>query len=570
MARYRVRDVARDEDNNAIVGASASLRRESDNVEVADSTTTGSDGSFGWLEEDVKYPGPVKTIVTALDGVVRQQSGKNTGQVGTYFMSDLARAFMMMTDGVVDDVDLELMVSASGASLEVSVAAGMAFIFGHPSYWAASTDLDISANGTGNPRKDLVVLRLYPPGTAREGEMELAVVIGTPAASPVAPTITQDQNVRWELALAEVTVPAGAATISGGNVVDVRTFSSGPLMNSSVITAKLADLAVTTAKLADEAVTVAKMTAGAQVSTAEAASVLKAAATADSPPAYAQLAIGELSDVATTAPADEQVLAYDTTTALWRPVTPSQMTLVIQEGDTTVVAQAATLDFSASPFAVTESPSNEANIDIAALGIDTTRIADLAVTNAKVATAIDATKIADGSVTNTEFQHISTVSSNVQTQLDAKSDTGHTHAYAADDHEHTQSLTVAGKATKTYTATNITSTAADGVELAGFDVDVPGGGGTVLATGHAQASAPASVGSYIELGVKIGSSSTEWGMRTHTVGGERGLAASSTRVYPSGASGQRISLRARVDGGTGSINAAHVNCFGSTRTDAPS
>ncbi len=40
--------------------------------------------------------------------------------------------------------------------------------------------------------------------------------------------------------------------------------------------------------------------------------------------------------------------------------------------------------------------------------------------NIKAAAAIDATKIADGSVTSTEFQFINTLSSNAQTQLDAK------------------------------------------------------------------------------------------------------------------------------------------------------
>jgi hypothetical protein len=47
-------------------------------------------------------------------------------------------------------------------------------------------------------------------------------------------------------------------------------------------------------------------------------------------------------------------------------------------------------------------------------------IDNLAVTNAKVATGIDAVKIADGSITNTEFQYLNNVSSNIQTQLDAK------------------------------------------------------------------------------------------------------------------------------------------------------
>ena len=44
-------------------------------------------------------------------------------------------------------------------------------------------------------------------------------------------------------------------------------------------------------------------------------------------------------------------------------------------------------------------------------------LANLAVTNAKVATGIDAVKLADGTVTNAELQYINTLSSNAQTQL---------------------------------------------------------------------------------------------------------------------------------------------------------
>ena len=42
------------------------------------------------------------------------------------------------------------------------------------------------------------------------------------------------------------------------------------------------------------------------------------------------------------------------------------------------------------------------------------------VSNSQIGTGIDATKVADGSVTNAEFQFINTLSSNAQTQLDAK------------------------------------------------------------------------------------------------------------------------------------------------------
>ena len=56
-------------------------------------------------------------------------------------------------------------------------------------------------------------------------------------------------------------------------------------------------------------------------------------------------------------------------------------------------------------------------IDADGTGNSITNIEDA---NIKAAAAIDATKIADGSVTNTEFQFINSLSSNAQTQIDAK------------------------------------------------------------------------------------------------------------------------------------------------------
>lgn len=77
----------------------------------------------------------------------------------------------------------------------------------------------------------------------------------------------------------------------------------------------------------------------------------------------------------------------------------------------------------------------DGSIDTVHIGdnqITTAKIADSQITSAKIddgtivnadvnaSAAIDATKIHDGSVSNTEFGHISTLSSNAQTQLDAK------------------------------------------------------------------------------------------------------------------------------------------------------
>ena len=54
--------------------------------------------------------------------------------------------------------------------------------------------------------------------------------------------------------------------------------------------------------------------------------------------------------------------------------------------------------------------------------VNSSKIVDGSIVNADLnaSAAIDATKIADGTVTSTEFQHINTLSSNAQTQLDAK------------------------------------------------------------------------------------------------------------------------------------------------------
>lgn len=54
--------------------------------------------------------------------------------------------------------------------------------------------------------------------------------------------------------------------------------------------------------------------------------------------------------------------------------------------------------------------------------ITSAKLATGAVDNTAVGTGIDAAKIADGSVSNTEFQYISTLTSNAQTQLDGKAD----------------------------------------------------------------------------------------------------------------------------------------------------
>lgn len=112
----------------------------------------------------------------------------------------------------------ELQGYADSTGLQVKVKTGKALIKGHFYKSDAETVLAIGANSSGNPRIDLVVLRANFATRA----VNLAVVPGTPAASPVAPALTQTSGV-WELAIAEVAVANGAVTIAAGDVTDRRT-----------------------------------------------------------------------------------------------------------------------------------------------------------------------------------------------------------------------------------------------------------------------------------------------------------------------------------------------------------
>lgn len=248
MTVYRIYDVARDEDNAAISGASVSLRRLSGNAELA-STTTGSGGEFYFTEAQVGYPGPIKVRITGPDGVVRERTGLSTGQTGTYFHSDLMRAFSVMNNGVVGGYDNELEVTADGLAMEVTVDTGLSFIQGHPVYISVAETLTVSANASGNPRIDIVALSFTGTGETERGKCELVMVEGTPAGSPVAPSLTQTAAL-WQEELAQVAVANGASAISNGNITDTRTYSTGPLVDGSIETVHIADGAITNAKVA--------------------------------------------------------------------------------------------------------------------------------------------------------------------------------------------------------------------------------------------------------------------------------------------------------------------------------
>lgn len=113
----------------------------------------------------------------------------------------------------------DLKVTGDSTGMNVKVAAGYAIVRGHAYYNSAQVTLTIGA-ASSNPRIDVVVLKLDPTANT----ITLAVVAGTPGASPAVPSLSQTDEGTYELAIAQVAVGASVTTISAGNVSDLRPY----------------------------------------------------------------------------------------------------------------------------------------------------------------------------------------------------------------------------------------------------------------------------------------------------------------------------------------------------------
>lgn len=133
--------------------------------------------------------------------------------------------------GVIGDGDLAVSQHAGTPGMSVDVAIGSAFIRGTEAadqgvYTAVSSSVvqvTVTAADVTNPRKDLVVARIYDEEySGVDKEFALEVIAGTPAGSPADPTVPDNC-----LVLARVAVAAAASSIVNANITDLRTFATG-------------------------------------------------------------------------------------------------------------------------------------------------------------------------------------------------------------------------------------------------------------------------------------------------------------------------------------------------------
>ena len=115
----------------------------------------------------------------------------------------------------------DMAVSVVGGNMNINIATGCGLVYGFAYENDATATKTIATQGGGLNRIDYVVLKL--DFTAKT--VLITVKSGTPASSPVAPSLTQSATT-WEVPLCQVFVPNGAAALVSGNLTDSRAYCS--------------------------------------------------------------------------------------------------------------------------------------------------------------------------------------------------------------------------------------------------------------------------------------------------------------------------------------------------------
>lgn len=147
------------------------------------------------------------------------------------------------TTGIINSASLEV-TQNTPAGLTVLVASGWAAIVGttqanmgtYVGYNDATATLSINTADPTNPRIDLVCMTVndaYYTGSLNN--VVLQVVAGTPAGSPVAPSLPANS-----ISLATVAVGAGATAITDANITDTRVLVTTNIPESGDISAVVA------------------------------------------------------------------------------------------------------------------------------------------------------------------------------------------------------------------------------------------------------------------------------------------------------------------------------------------
>jgi hypothetical protein len=134
-----------------------------------------------------------------------------------YQAADFAAYFgTLVSNGIVYESADSLKPTPSSGRV-ISVAPGIAWINGYRYENTGTMQLTVGASSAQYIRKDRVVIRW----SLEFRNIGLFILPGAASASPSAPALTRSTDV-YELGIAEITIPAGASSISASNIADTR------------------------------------------------------------------------------------------------------------------------------------------------------------------------------------------------------------------------------------------------------------------------------------------------------------------------------------------------------------
>lgn len=124
-------------------------------------------------------------------------------------------------DGIVGSQGSTGFQVAAGAGMTVVAAPGTAALRGFMGFTTSTEGPQAVSNGDASfPRIDLAILRL----DRTNNNIIFTVKPGTPAALPVAPSLTQTDTGIYESILAQLAIPSGAGTMLTSYITDMRQF----------------------------------------------------------------------------------------------------------------------------------------------------------------------------------------------------------------------------------------------------------------------------------------------------------------------------------------------------------
>lgn len=159
----------------------------------------------------------------------------------TWYTGGTADA-LQITSGVINNSTGSMQVLAV-SGMNIKVAAGFAVVAnstsasqsGYTTGSMTSSALTVATSDPTNPRIDLVCVTVLENGDSTSvGEVQ--IITGTPAGSPVAPSLPSNS-----LSLGTIAVAANASSISQGNITDTRVYTTAaggvvPWANMNLVT----------------------------------------------------------------------------------------------------------------------------------------------------------------------------------------------------------------------------------------------------------------------------------------------------------------------------------------------